>query len=189
MAQEPPFPDEAKPAPPALRLVQAFVNTRNNEDGGDLLADPEVARRWLKKTGIARRGARLGAAELARVREIRESIRALLVHNNGGPAPTAEELRPLRKLAGGRPPRLSIAADGRIDLAAPGEDLQDGLLGLLCTVRDAQEDGTWARLKACGNPECRWAFFDRSRNRQGTWCEMATCGNLIKNRQFRARHR
>jgi predicted RNA-binding Zn ribbon-like protein len=35
----------------------------------------------------------------------------------------------------------------------------------------------------------RWAFFDRSHARRGTWCDMAACGNMIKNRNFRARHR
>ena len=39
----------------------------------------------------------------------------------------------------------------------------------------------------CGNSECRWAFYDRSRNQQGLWCEMAVCGNRLKNRAFRAR--
>ena len=32
---------------------------------------------------------------------------------------------------------------------------QDALFELLLTVREAQEDGTWARLKVCANPECR----------------------------------
>jgi predicted RNA-binding Zn ribbon-like protein len=60
---------------------------------------------------------------------------------------------------------------------------------LLISIRDAQADGTWSRLRVCRNPDCRWAFFDRSRNRQGTWCTMAACGNRDKNRRFRARQR
>ena len=56
-------------------------------------------------------------------------------------------------------------------------------------MRDAQRDGTWARLKACANDACAWAFYDRSRNRGGTWCDMASCGNMLKNREFRARRR
>jgi len=60
-------------------------------------------------------------------------------------------------------------------------------LGLLLVVRDAQQQGTWPRLKVCRNPKCRWAFFDRSHARRGAWCDMASCGNMIKNRNFRAR--
>jgi predicted RNA-binding Zn ribbon-like protein len=54
-------------------------------------------------------------------------------------------------------------------------------------IRDAQRAGTWRRLKACGNPDCRWAFYDRSHSQAGAWCDMATCGNRIKNRKLRQR--
>jgi predicted RNA-binding Zn ribbon-like protein len=59
----------------------------------------------------------------------------------------------------------------------------------LVVIRDAQRDGSWARLKACANEDCRWVFYDQSRNRGGSWCDMAACGNRLKNRDFRARHR
>ncbi|HLQ53765.1 MAG TPA: CGNR zinc finger domain-containing protein [Streptosporangiaceae bacterium] len=45
------------------------------------------------------------------------------------------------------------------------------------------------RLKACRNPDCRWAFYDRTQSRAGAWCDMATCGNRIKNRRLRQRQR
>ena len=64
-----------------------------------------------------------------------------------------------------------------------------GLLTLLLVIRDAQRDGTWRRLKACGNPDCQWAFYDRSHSGVGAWCDMATCGNRIKNRRLRQRSR
>jgi len=53
--------------------------------------------------------------------------------------------------------------------------------------RGLEVRGTWPRLKACGNPDCRWAFYDRSHSRPGAWCDMATCGNRIKNRRLRQR--
>ena len=40
-----------------------------------------------------------------------------------------------------------------------------------------------------GNPDCRWAFYDRSHSGAGAWCDMATCGNRIKNRRLRQRQR
>jgi predicted RNA-binding Zn ribbon-like protein len=72
---------------------------------------------------------------------------------------------------------------------ARDEDVEDRLFGLLLVIRQAQQDGTWRRLKVCANPDCRWVFYDRSRNQQGNWCDMAVCGNRIKNRQLRARQR
>ena len=38
---------EYKLAPPPLLLVQAFVNTRDVEDGSDLLSDAGSAAAWL----------------------------------------------------------------------------------------------------------------------------------------------
>ena len=43
-------------------------------------------------------------------------------------------------------------------------------------------------VKACPADDCRWAFYDRSRNRSGTWCDMSDCGNRAKARAYRKRH-
>jgi predicted RNA-binding Zn ribbon-like protein len=74
-----------------------------------------------------------------------------------------------------------------LDPGPDGGHLAEGLTCLLLIIRDAQRDGTWSRLKVCGNPDCQWAFYDRSHSRRGAWCDMASCGNLIKNRNLRAR--
>jgi predicted RNA-binding Zn ribbon-like protein len=178
-----------KPAPESLQPVQAFVNTRDFEEGFDLLDERETAQAWLRREGLIGTRARLSPAELSEVRGVREGLRALLVQNCGGSAPTASELRPLRDLARERRPHLDVDSQGRFELGAgPGGELHDSLLRLLLAVHEAQSDGSWSRLKACRNPDCGWAFFDRSRNRQGAWCEMAVCGNRLKNRAFRARH-
>jgi predicted RNA-binding Zn ribbon-like protein len=113
----------------------------------------------------------------------------MLVHNAGGPAPTPESLAPLRRVASAASARTSIRGDGSVALTVAGEDVLSRLAGLLLVIRDAQRDGTWSLLKACGNDECRWAFYDASRNHGGTWCDMSTCGNKLKNREFRARRR
>ncbi len=45
----------------------------------------------------------------------------------------------------------------------------------------------YTRVKMCANPDCRWVFYDESRNRTRRWCERRYCGNLMKVRRFRAR--
>lgn len=45
----------------------------------------------------------------------------------------------------------------------------------------------WDRVKICPADDCRWAFYDRSRNRSRTWCSMRVCGNRQKARTFRQR--
>ncbi|MBV8670321.1 MAG: CGNR zinc finger domain-containing protein, partial [Candidatus Eremiobacteraeota bacterium] len=46
-------------------------------------------------------------------------------------------------------------------------------------------DGSWARLKVCRDDTCRWAFYDRSKNRSSCWCLMSVCGNRSKVRRHR----
>jgi len=180
---------ESKPAPPPLDRVQALVNTVELPDGQDRLATVADAAPWLVDQGLLDAGADLDDADLTRLRDVREALRALVVHNGGGPAPTKAELAPLRAVADAGSARATLDADGRVSVAAAGGTLTERLVDLLLVIRDAQRDGTWARLKACANDECRWAFYDRSRNRGGQWCEMSSCGNKLKNREFRARRK
>jgi predicted RNA-binding Zn ribbon-like protein len=179
--------DETKPAPEPLLLVQALVNTVELPDGADRLADPVDARPWLVDNNLLGRQADLTEADLELVRAVREALRTMLVHNAGGPPPNKRALGVLRAVAEGGSARADLDDDGAIQLVAHGDSLRDRLVDVLLIVRDAQRDGSWARLKACANDECQWAFYDRARNHGGTWCDMATCGNKLKNRAFRAR--
>ena len=112
----------------------------------------------------------------------------MLVANGGGPSPAPGDLHALQAAARTARPVLQAGPDGQVSVAAgPGAPLDAGLVTLLLAIRDAQRDGTWQRLKACGNPDCQWAFYDRSHSRAGAWCDMATCGNRIKNRRLRQR--
>ncbi|HZO78848.1 MAG TPA: CGNR zinc finger domain-containing protein [Solirubrobacteraceae bacterium] len=179
--------EEEKPAPMPLLLVQGFVNTLDLETGTDVLTDAEEARSWLISAGLLNRRAEIAPADLTFAREVRESIRSVLAAD-GDVDPG--ELRSLRALANAHRARLSVTERGVLALENPRrEDVGDALFELLLIVHAAQRDGTWKRLKTCANPECAWAFYDRSRNQQGSWCEMAVCGNRLKNRQFRARRR
>ncbi len=169
---------ETKPAPMPLLLVQAFVNTLDVEQGEDLLS-----RDWFVAAGLLDEDADVAPGELAPARAMRESIRQLLESGDG-------DLGPLREVAGTRAAELVVGSGGALELAPAGRrTINDALFGILLTVRAAQEQGTWSRLQVCANDECRWAFYDRSKNRQGHWCNMAVCGNRLKNRELRARRR
>ena len=181
---------EIKPAPMPLLLVQSFVNTWDGDNGSDLLLDPAAARGWLTGAGLWSVKRAPDPAELHLARSARESIRALLVANGGGPQPAPGALQTLQAAAQASRPTLQVRPGGQISLGPePAARPDAGLLTLLLVIRDAQRDGTWPRLKACANPDCRWAFYDRSHSRAGAWCDMATCGNRIKNRRLRQRQR
>jgi predicted RNA-binding Zn ribbon-like protein len=113
----------------------------------------------------------------------------MVAANAAGPGPGPGDLQPLQAVAQASRPALQVGLGGQVSLGPEPAGPDAGLLALLLTIRDAQRDGTWQRLKACGNPDCRWAFYDRSHSRAGAWCDMATCGNRIKNRRLRQRQR
>jgi predicted RNA-binding Zn ribbon-like protein len=176
-------------APPPLLLVQAFVNTLDLDLHTDVLAHADEARAWLADAGLRDIGQPELAADLQLARAVRESLRAMIGRNTGGPPLSEAELRTLRQATTQAAPRVEVTASGHVRLeTGDGQGrLADGLAGLLLTIRDAQADGSWDRMKLCGNPDCRWAFYDRSHSRQGAWCDMASCGNRLKNRSLRAR--
>ena len=180
---------ETKPAPGTLARIQSLVNTREIPNGADRLADPIEAQRWLVAHGLIAAGARATRADVDLVCDVREAFRAVLMRNTGGPEPDDRQRAVLQTLADTARARVVLAPDGQVQLTAAGDGVRDRLLELLLAMHEAQRDDSWRRLKACANPDCRWAFYDRSRNHGGTWCVMSGCGNKLKNREFRARRR
>src|SRR2546429_197417 len=180
-----------KLAPPPLLLVQAYVNTLDLDLRTDILAHADEARAWLADAGLRDLAQPGITADLELARAFRESLRAMIARNSGGPPLTEAGLRSLEQVTSEAAPRLEVTAECQVELeCTEDEDAQrlvDGLAGLLLTIRDAQADGSWNRMKLCGNPDCLWAFYDRSHSRQGAWCDMASCGNRLKNRNLRAR--
>jgi len=165
--------DIPKAAPDPLRAVQLFVNTV------DLTHEREWLTGWLEEHGVLPTEAALDQA-----REVREAIRELLIGNNHQPV----EGDPHAVLR-----RAAEAARFTIDLRQPELVPQapgvDGALGrVLAIAFTAMLDGTWPRLKVCRNHDCRWSFYDYSRNRSAGWCSMQLCGNRTKTRAYRQRH-
>jgi len=177
--------DARQPAPGDLELIRAFVNTRDVESGRDDLATPAALGAWLAAHGLRAGGAR--PADLRRAVALREALRAVLLANNGGPEPGDAALGALADAAGAARLGLAFAPDGTAVLRPAAEGVPAALGHLLAAVAAAQAAGTWARLKVCAADDCRWAFYDRSRNRSSLWCSMQVCGNRAKVRAYRAR--
>lgn len=166
-------------------LIVEFVNTRDVEEETDAIASPELLESWIAKTTGDYAGSP-DAADLARVLTLRESLRALLRANNGEEA-SAGDLVPLREAAERTRIRTTLSAAGELDLAPARSGLSGFEARLLLAIERLQSQGAWARLKACTEDECQWAFYDTTRNHSRTWCSMEVCGNREKTRRYRAK--
>jgi predicted RNA-binding Zn ribbon-like protein len=87
--------------------------------------------------------------------------------------------------------RLSLRvdiADGTVTYAHAGAAAGEFLVAVIAAIAA----GTWSRLKAC--PDCRWVFYDHSRNGSKRWCLMyaggpsgRACGTIAKVRRYRTK--
>jgi predicted RNA-binding Zn ribbon-like protein len=175
-------------APGRLELLQRFVNSHNHDlpADWDRLGTAERARAWLRQKGLLGPGDRLSRADVARVRDLREAIRALAIANHGD-RPDRAALDVIRTAAARAPLGVAVDDAGRTTLQPASGGIGGAVATLLAILHEAQLTGDWSRLKGCR--QCGYAFFDRSKNRSAAWCDMSICGNRTKNRAYYRRRR
>lgn len=121
-----------------------------------------------------------GLGDRKQLRRLRDDLRAAVE----GAAETADVLNRWIARLGLRPHVDGDLVVYRHDGGLPGD--------LVASCVDALAAGRWDRLKAC--PDCRWVFYDHTRNASKRWCRMTaggpggrSCGGLAKVRAFRQR--
>jgi predicted RNA-binding Zn ribbon-like protein len=177
---------DSQAAPGQLEDLRQFVNTRDVDLDTDELESPEALSSWLAKRGLLVARARVGKRELKQAIELRETLRELLLANNGGEL-EAGSIEALNDAVSGATLSVRFDADGSPALAVAGSGTGAVIGPLVAIVYEAMVAGTWSRLKACPADDCHWAFYDHSKNHSGTWCEMRVCGNRAKVRAYRER--
>ena len=178
-----PEPGGRAPAPGALRLVQRFVNSVDLEDGPDDLADAAGLREWLVAAELLAPGERVSGADHTRAVALREAIRDLA--GAPGDARATAAVNEAARRAGLQP--TLRGAESRLEPSAGGVD---GALGhVVAALHAAIAEDTWERLKTCDRDDCRWAFYDHSKNQSSHWCSTAGCGTREKNRRAYRRRR
>lgn len=164
-------------------LVCAFMNTL---DGADDHAEPGAFAAWLVDHGGPADTAP-GDDDVVLARRLRDALRALARANQDAPVDRAA-LDELNRVAGEVGLRAGFTPAVGVEIASAAVGVRGVLGSVLAAVAVAMADGSWQRVKVCGNADCADVFYDQSRNRSGRWCTMAVCGNRIKARTFRERH-
>ncbi len=147
---------------PDVELILDFLNTLDMDERTDVLDDGVQWRAWLLEHSLA-------DADPTETRAVRDGLRRAVL----GEAADAPPVLVRIELGAGVPRLVAPEVTGAVLAAA----------ARLSTL------GEWERMKICPADECRWAFFDRSRNRSRTWCSMRVCGNREKARAWRERAR
>jgi predicted RNA-binding Zn ribbon-like protein len=179
--------DEHGPIPEDLQPVVDLLNSIDLEDGTDELASKATFSAWLASrvgSGPARRAT---ARDLGNARSIRDALRALAAHNSGEPLAESSLARGSAAL-GELPIEVQFVAD-RSAVTVGGKGVERYLGEIVADYVRAQEQHRWRRIKLCASPECRWAYWDDSKNASRRWCAMGVCGSRNKMRAYRSRNR
>ena len=161
-------------------LVTEFVNSLDLMPYTEHLGTPAELVAWLAEHDLVSPDTRATRAELEAAKRLREAIRDFA----GGDVSAAAELD-----AAAREAKLGVRfADGAARLEPAASGVRGALGRIVGEVASGMADGSWSRLKICNADDCRWAFYDTTKNRSRAWCSMQSCGNRAKVKAYRARH-
>jgi hypothetical protein len=181
------------PAPGDLELLRSFLSLHEHPRGTTRTLPPtgRSVRWWLARKGMVDPSdGPISSEDADRALALLEALRAKLLadtepHSEPGAGGAIDRVADAVASDAGLRLRFSPRSGPRIEASAGGAP--GALARLLGIAFVAEVDGTWSRLKECGDSDCRSVFFDRSKNRSGRWCSMRTCGNRNKARAWRDR--
>jgi predicted RNA-binding Zn ribbon-like protein len=168
--------DLAAAGPSDEEFLLELLNTTPVVDGEprDDLAQPKVARAWMRAHGVASTN-----AELTALLDARSVLQAVV---RGEQAPSA--LQRFIDSVALKPTASGDGVDWRLTV-------NGGPAGAVRAVLawDGLRTSSPGRLRPCANAECRLFLIDRSKPNTARWCSMAICGNRMKARRHYRRAR
>ncbi|MFF1572035.1 CGNR zinc finger domain-containing protein [Leifsonia sp. NPDC058292] len=141
-------------------LLVDFLNTLDVEDGVDAIDDDAAFTAWALAHSVE-------PGDRASAKHVRDALRAV-IDGEAASLPSVE----LETTCGERTVGLSARTAAEAAVAS----------SVILSIQ-----GKLERVRLCGADDCRWAFFDQSRNGSRTWCSMGVCGNRQKARTYRAK--
>ncbi|MCX6835844.1 MAG: CGNR zinc finger domain-containing protein [candidate division Zixibacteria bacterium] len=181
-------------------MVDSWLNLLNSDwhdhtgsgKREDRLGNPARLDRYLSQLGYHPTGSQKGEIQEA-LRELRTLLRTIIDHivaDKTIPRSLWDRLNGF--LASSPFIRQMEFAGGNYSIkpVALKNDVTALIARIAADFCQTLAEGEPARIKICGNKDCRWVFYDRSKNRSRRWCEGDTgCGSLMKVRRFRAKTR
>lgn len=175
-------------------LWSDFLNSewhdwRGSGRSEDRMEQPAWQERFLSDWQLAA-PVPMPAKEVPAMRRFRENLHALAVKLAEGGAMGEEDWHLLNAHLelGAVKRRLSGESGGvRLEYVPVTEDWRQVRAEIAASFGQMLLEGETGRIRVCDNPDCRWIFYDETRNRTKKYCDDKMCGNLMKVRRFRAR--
>ena len=150
-------------------LIVRFMNTLDVEAASDALDTVDGWHSWLSDRGLDGCFGHESPRDLEQARELRDDLRAMA---------SGERCAQVRQVG----IQVSLTVDGQVELSAPTP------VGFIAAAAaKVAIEQRLDRIKICPADDCRWAFYDTSRNHSRQWCSMQVCGNRAKARAHRER--
>ncbi|MFD0694607.1 CGNR zinc finger domain-containing protein [Paenibacillus sp. GCM10027628] len=108
----------------------------------------------------------------------------------GGESISQADVEWLNKMLAQGPVIRRIAAEEselRMESSPIGDNWRQVMAEVAADFAKMLLDGEPLRIRICENTDCKWVFYDDTRNRTKRYCDDKMCGNLMKVRRFRAR--
>lgn len=168
----------------AGRLSLAFCNTVALPTAADRLVDPEALAAWAARAGRALDAAPDPSA-FQTLLQLRTLLRDIFGDLASGLAPVQASLDRLAAMAA---PQRLVWDDRayRAELRPAGDSVTRLYQALIADALDLLTGTALERIKRCPAHDCRWFFFDTSRNGKRRWCAMGDCGVKDKVQRYRA---
>jgi predicted RNA-binding Zn ribbon-like protein len=157
----------------------------------DLLEKQGWLERFLRHWSYAAAGSP-NHRERKRLVALRRLLSRIVDALDEGEGPSPADLAELNRVLAARTvARELVASDGdfQLRLISSKRDWAWVRAEITASLADLVAHGDADRIKVCDNRDCRFAFYDVSKNRSRRWCAQTTCGNRHKVREFRARQR
>ncbi|MBP1176171.1 putative RNA-binding Zn ribbon-like protein [Paenibacillus sp. PvR133] len=131
------------------------------------------------------------AEDIEEMQILRRELRSFAEHLTSGGQMTSDLVDTINRkmIEGGPVTRLLKQEDEHFNIVL--EPVANGWKKVLAEVvadfAQAFVNSGGSRIRICDNTDCRWVFYDDTRNRSKRFCDDKMCGNLMKVRRFRER--
>ena len=128
--------------------------------------------------------------QLAELKNMRSFMQRMVKEIVAGRAIRSADIQELNKIMsrGAVTRQLKVSEERyQLTLSAVSHDWPQVMAEIAASFAHILVEAEPSRIRICDNPDCRWIYYDDTRNHSKKYCDDKMCGNLMKVRRFRAR--